>query len=126
MKKIVLVVCLALLSFACSNDNDDNLTFDFEGPWTLYNVSCFCDSSDNPDYSTHKIIFEAEELFVENSGQYEYLANAEGAYITTDDLITLSNGEQYRVEVKLDRLYLILVDNSEVADDELTLEYFRG
>jgi len=126
MKKIFLIGCLALLSFSCSNDNDDKLTFDFEGPWTLYNVSCFCDFGQNPDFSTHKITFDAEEVTIVNSGQYEFLTNAEGAYTVVDDILTLINGDQYKIEVKLDRLYLIYVDNPGVADDEVTFEYVRG
>ncbi len=122
MKKILLIVCTAIINFSCSNDNDDNLTFDFEGPWTLYNVSCFCEFGENSDFNTHKITFDAEQLFVENSGQHEFLANAEGAYVITDDIITLNNGDQYRIEVRLDQLHLIYIDNP----DEVTLEYFRG
>ncbi len=126
MKKIFLIGCLALLNFSCTNDNDDKLTFDFEGPWTLFNVSCFCDFGGDTDFSTHKITFDAEEVIIENSGQNEFLTNAEGAYTVTDSIITFNNGEQYKIEVKLDRLYLIFEDDPEVADDELTLEYFRG
>lgn len=126
MKRIFLVAFLGLLSFSCSNDYNDKLTFDLEGKWTLYNVSCFCAFGDNPDFSANKITFNTEDLEVENAGEFQFFENAEGDYSVDGNVLTFADGNQYTFEVKLDRLVLVFVDEPGIADDEVTFEFIRG
>lgn len=126
MKNILLVAFLSLLSFSCSKDNNDNLAFEFEGKWTLYNVSCSCEFTEDTDFSTHKITFDEAAVTIENSEAAAYLSNEEGDYTVEENVITFASGKQYTFVVKLDRLFLTYGDDAGVADDEITLEYIRG
>ncbi|EAR02418.1 lipocalin family protein [Maribacter sp. HTCC2170] len=126
MKRVFLILTISVLFLSCTNDNDDNLDTSLEGKWTLTNVSCFCFFGDNPDFSRHKITFEKNNLNIENTGQFEFLTDAAGTYSIMGNVITFSNGRQYTYVVKTDILELTYVDNPQIADDEIFLEYKRG
>lgn len=125
MKPITTLLLAALFMVSCSKDNDDVINVELEGQWELSDAICFCFFGENPDFSTHKISFEGSTLAITNSGEYEFLTNAEGSYEVSGNLITLSNGNQYRYSMDGDTLTLTFVDKQEIADDELTLLYIR-
>jgi hypothetical protein len=125
MKRILVLVVLTVLLSSCSNDNDDGISTELEGKWTLTNVSCFCGFGDNPDFSGHKLIFEGNDLEVENTGEFQFLTNATGSYSVEGNTITLTNGQQYTYVVKPGVLELTFVDEPGIADDEIFLAYKR-
>jgi hypothetical protein len=128
MKEIVTLLFLTSIVFSCSNENKDDTDVTLtalEGTWILTNVSCFCSFGENPDFSGHKLTFEGNNLKVENSGQFEFLIDAEGIFSLQGDLITLKNGLQYTYVLKNDELALSFVDNPQIADDEILLTYTR-
>lgn len=127
MKRILVLVVLTILLSSCSidNDDDDGIRTELEGKWTLTNVSCFCGFGDNPDFSGHKLIFEGNDLEVENTGEFKFLTDAAGTYTTLGNVITLKNGRQYTYAVKTNVLELTFVDNPQIADDEIFLAYIR-
>ncbi len=115
------LVCFVFVS--CTKDNDDIINTELEGKWTLTNASCFCGFGDNPDFSGHKITFQGSMLNVENSGEFKFLTDASGEYTVDGNLISLKNGRQYTYVIKEGNLQLTYVDNPQIADDELFLEY---
>jgi hypothetical protein len=125
MKRILVLVVLTALLSSCSNDNDDGISTELEGKWTLTNVSCFCGFGDNPDFSGHKLIFEGNDLKVENTGEFQFLTNATGSYSVEGSTITLTNGQQYTYVVKPGVLELTFVDEPGIADDEIFLAYIK-
>ncbi len=120
------MLVVTVLSVSCSKDDNDVLDTELGGRWILTNVSCFCGFGDNPDFSGHKLIFKDNNLDVENSGKFQFLTNTSGAYTVNGNTITLKNGRQYTYVVKLNTLELTFVDEPNIADDELFLEYRRG
>ncbi len=126
MKKILIIGIVALLNTSCFNDNDDKLTFDFEGTWSLVDVKCFCDFGGVTDFTTHKITFNESDVVIQNLGTPEFLTNLEGEYTLDGNVLTFSNGDQYTYTVRLNRLELVFVDNPQIADDEVTYIYRRG
>ncbi len=126
MKPITTILLAALFMVSCSKDNEDVINVELEGQWELSDAVCFCFFDENPDFSTHKISFEGSTLSITNSGENEFLTNAEGSYQVSGNLITLSNGNQYRYSKDGNTLTLTFVDQSEIADDELILLYIRS
>lgn len=104
------------------DDHDSEL----DGRWTLTNVSCFCYFGDDPDFSTHKLIFEGNNLKVENSGEFNFFTNEAGNYTVQGNLITFNNGQQYTYVVKPGVLELTFVDEPGIADDEIFFAYKQG
>ena len=125
MKRILVLAVLTVLLSSCSNDSDDGIRTELEGKWTLTNVSCFCGFGDNPDFSGHKLIFEGNDLKVENTGEFQFLTNATGSYSVEGNIITLTNGQQYTYVVKPGVLEFTFVDEPGIADDEIFLVYKR-
>jgi hypothetical protein len=129
MKKLVALLFLTLIVVSCSNDtNDDSdaTPTPLEGKWILTNVSCFCSFGENPDFSGHKLTFEGNNLKVENTGEFEFLTDAEGIFSLQGDLITFKNGIQYTYVLKTGVMAISFVDNPQIADDEILLTYKRG
>ena len=129
MKKLFTILFLTILFVSCSNDNNDDSNTTptpLEGKWTLTNVSCFCAFGNNPDFSGHKLIFEGNNLNVENTGEFKFFTNAAGDFTVQGNLITFKNGEQYTYELKLGALSLTFVDDPQIADDEIVLAYKQG
>ena len=129
MKKLFTVLFIALLFVSCSNDDNDDsdaTPTPLEGKWTLTNASCFCEFGNNPDFSVHQLVFEVKNLIVINSGEFRFLINAECIFNLKSNLITFENGEQYIYEIKSDALSLTFVDDPQIADDELVLNYQQG
>ncbi|MGI9552643.1 MAG: lipocalin family protein [Aurantibacter sp.] len=114
---------ISILLLSCAKDNDDVINTELEGKWTLTHVSCFCGFGENPDFSGHKITFNGSMLNVENTGEFQFLTDATGSYTVDGNVITLKNGRQYTYVIKEDKLQLTFVDNPQIADDELFLEY---
>ncbi|MCP4974763.1 MAG: hypothetical protein GY931_01260 [Maribacter sp.] len=129
MKKLISILLMTVLIVSCSNDNkdDSNTTpTPLEGKWTLTNASCFCAFGNNPDFSGHKLTFEGNNMKVENTGEFKFLTNAAGVFTLQGSLITFKNGEQYNYEIKAGALSLTFVDDPQIADDELFLNYNPG
>jgi len=126
MKRIAAILCLFIVIASCSKDNDDVINTELEGKWTLTNVSCFCYFGENPNFSTHKITFEGSNLNVENSGENQFLTNVAGSYTVEGNTITLKSGAQYTYVIKNDILSLTFVDNPQIADDEIFLQYQKN
>ncbi|MFK5973685.1 MAG: hypothetical protein QM485_10435 [Flavobacteriaceae bacterium] len=126
MRRVFFMLIVIALSVSCLKDDDDVLNTELEGKWILANASCFCFFGDNPDFSGHKITFESGSVNVENSGDFQFLINATGAYTENGKVITLKNGRQYSYIIKSDTLQLTFVDEPNIADDELFLEYRRN
>ena len=126
MKRIAAILVLFIVIASCTKDNDDVINTELEGKWILTNVSCFCGFGENPDFSTHKITFQGSNLNVENSGENQFLTNAAGSYTVNGNIITLKGGAQYTYVIKDDTLALTFIDNPEIADDEIFLEYLKN
>ena len=126
MKQTLIVLLMTVMVVACSKDDDDKGNMELDGTWTLTNVSCFCYFGDNPDFSTHKLIFEGNGLEAENTGDFNFFANATGNFTVQGNMITLNNGQQYTYEVKPGILELTFVDEPGIADDEIFFAYKKG
>lgn len=129
MKKLFTILFMTILFVSCSNDNneDSNTTpTPLEGKWTLGNVSCFCAFGNNPDFTGHKLTFEGNNLKVENTGEFKFFTDAAGIFTVQGDLITFKNGEQYTYELSSGALSLTFVDDPQIADDEINLNYKQG
>ena len=126
MKRLFIVLLMTVMVVACSKDDDDNGNTVLEGTWTLTNVSCFCYFGDNPDFSTHKLIVEDNNLEVENSGDFNFFANATGNFTIQGNVITFNNGQEYTYVVKPGVLELTFVDEPSIADDEIFFAYKQG
>jgi len=111
---------------SCSKDNDDIINTELEGKWILTNASCFCYFDENPDFSTHKVTFSGSNLEVENSGNMQFLTNAAGSYTVNGNVISFMNEQQFTYVLKGDILELTFVDNPNLADDEMFLEYLKN
>lgn len=125
MKKVTAILLVIVIFISCTKDNDDVINIELEGKWTLTNVLCYCGFGEDPDFGGHKISFEGSDLKVENTGEFEFLTTAEGAYSVNGNVITLKNGSQYTYVVKGDILKLTYVDEPGIADDEILLEYLK-
>ncbi len=126
MNRITTVLLGVLFLASCSKDADNVINVELEGKWTLTNASCFCAFGPNTDFSVHKITFEGSTLIVNNSGEPQFLSNAAGSYTVEGNLITLSNGTQFRYVINGDTMTMTFVDNPGIADDELVLAYSKG
>lgn len=126
MKRILIVLLMTVMVVACSKDDDDNGNTVLEGTWTLTNVSCYCYFGDDPDFSGNKLIFEGNNLKVENSGEFNFFTNEAGNYTVQGNVITFNNGQQYTYVVKTGTLELTFVDEPGIADDEISLSYKQG
>lgn len=123
MKRLFIVLLMAVMVVACSKDDHDS---ELDGRWTLTNVSCFCYFGDDPDFSTHKLVFEGNNLKVENSGEFNFFTNEAGNYTVQGNLITFNNGQQYTYVVNPGVLELTFVDEPGIADDEIFFAYKQG
>ncbi len=123
MKRILIVLLMTVMVVACSKDDDDNGNTVLEGRWTLTNVSCFCYFGENPDFSGNKLVFEGNNLKVENSGDFNFFANEVGNFTIQGDVITFNNGLQYTYVVNPGVLELTFVDDPGIADDEILFAY---
>ena len=126
MRRFVWIFLTALLVFSCSNDDDGQGSTPLEGRWTLTNVVCFCYFGENPDFSVHKLIFEGNELKVENTGGFNFFESAVGNFSLQGNTITLNNGQQYTYNIEGDVLELTFVDDPGIADDEIFFSYISG
>ena len=126
MKRIATILLMTILLISCSNDKENGADTALESQWVLTDVFCFCAFGDNPDFSGHKITFEANVLSVVNSGEFSFLTNASGSYTLVDHLITLNNGSQYTYVIEGASLKLTFVDEPGIADDEVLLVYVRS
>ncbi|MBT8308283.1 MAG: hypothetical protein KJN85_15195 [Maribacter sp.] len=129
MKKLFTILFITLMFISCSSDDNDNLDTTptpLEGKWILTNVFCFCSFGENPDFSGHKLTFEGNNLKVENTGEFDFLADAEGIFSLQGDVITFKNGIQYTYALKTDVMAISFIDNPQIADDEILLTYKRG
>jgi len=123
MRQIAFILGLIVVFASCTKDNDDIINTELEGKWTLTNASCFCYFGENPDFSNHTINFNGSVLNVENSGDVQFLSNESGDYTVDGNVITLKSGRQYTYVIQGDKLELTFVDNPDIADDEMFLEY---
>ncbi len=126
MNRITTILLLALVLVSCSKDNEGVINVGLEGKWTLTNASCFCGFDQNSDFSVHKITFTGSNLTVENSADPKFLTDASGSYSVEGNLISLSNSAQFRYMIDGSDLTLTFVDNLQIADDELVLQYGRN
>lgn len=126
MRRIATILLAVFTFVSCTKDNNDVINTELEGKWTLTNASCFCGFGENPNFDKHKITFAGSNLNVENSGENQFLTHAAGAYTVNGNVITLKNGQQYTYVIKENKLELTFVDEPNIADDELFLEYVRG
>jgi hypothetical protein len=125
MRKIATILFAVFIFVSCTKDHNDVINTELEGKWTLTNVSCFCGFGENPNFSNHKITFAGSILNVENSGENQFLTDAAGSYTVNGNVITLKNGQQYTYVIIENKLELTFVDQPNIADDEIFLEYER-
>ncbi|NHF58550.1 copper resistance protein NlpE [Flavobacteriaceae bacterium TP-CH-4] len=126
MKRITTLLLAVLLMASCSKGSDDIVNVELEGKWELTNAFCFCFFDPDTDFSVHGISFEGSMLTVTNSEELRFLgASGTYSYAADGNLITLENGNQYRYVIEDNVLRLTYVDNPDIADDELVLEYIR-
>ena len=126
MKRLAPLILTTVLLISCSNDRDDSFDTALEGTWVLTDVYCFCFFGENPDFSGHSITFTANDLEVENAGEFEFLTNVSGNFTLEGNRITLINSAQYTYEIEGTLLRLTFVDDPGIADDEVTMVYVRG
>lgn len=126
MKNVTIILFLAIIIASCGKDVDDVINVELEGKWVLTNASCYCGFNQNTDFSVHKITFEGSNLTVSNSGEPQFLLNASGSYTVNGNKITLKTSTQYTYVIEGTTLKLTLMDNPDIADDELTLKYVRN
>ena len=129
MRKITTILLLAFLAFSCTTDNPDEgvVNVDLQGDWVLDDVSCFCFFGPETDFSQYRISFQGSRLIVSGEGETMFLAaNGTYTYTVEGNLITLPSGVQYRYQIIDQQLQLIFVDNPQLADDEITLFYYKN
>jgi len=128
MKKIATILFATILLGACTVDapDDDIVNVDLEGSWVLENVVCFCFFEPGTDFSTGRIQFQGSKLSVTNeAGESYMIKNGDYEYTVDGNLITLSNDEQYRYQREVDKLYISNIDDPRIADDEITLVFYK-
>lgn len=129
MKKVILFVFLAV-SISCSNDDHPNKNPELNGEWYLANISCFCGFDEGVDFNDFTLHFDNSKnmlhldnptesyYYIAESGSYEY--NLQGNIISIE-----GSDDSYRYEFEDSNLILTLIDEPEIADDELSLTYHR-
>ncbi len=129
MRRITTILLLAIFAVSCSVDNQEEaiVNVDLEGDWVLENVSCFCFFEPDTDFSTHRISFAGSKLTVINEGDHFFLTKSgDYDYSVEGNLITLPDGAQYRYQQEGEELLLSFVDEPQIADDEVSLTYYRN
>ena len=117
-----------MFAVSCSTDSPEEgvVNVDLEGEWILELVSCFCFFETDTDFSTHRISFEGSSLVVANEGDNNFFSeNGVYNYSVEGNLITLTDGPQYRYQVDNQQLQLSFVDDPLLADDEITFSYYK-
>lgn len=115
---------------SCADKNDDE-TIDaaLQGEWVLSNVSCFCYFGENPDFGSHKLIFDspAQKVIIVNQGKSPYFHD-EGkyTYVHKNDTISINGDDRsYTYKIEGNNLTLTYIDEPMIADDEISFRYIR-
>lgn len=127
------IFCLLFLSLFVSCDQLDEvgeppMTSDLDGKWTLQSARCFCFFPDDFDFSVHQLDFDsvANEVRVENSDDTFFVINSGiYPYSVIDDRITVNGTLEYTYRIESNSLILSLVDDPQIADDEISLFYSK-
>lgn len=129
MKKLILVFLLAVL-YSCSGNDDGDDNSRLSGEWMLIKADCFCAFDDDINLQDFKLIFDdsGKTLHLENPTEaYFYIAETrtyrydlEGEILKIRDL-----NHAFKVRTEGNKLVLTLIDDPQIADDELILTYQR-
>jgi len=129
MKKYFFVIMIFFAFSSCDEIGDVKLeSGPLDGRWVLQRVSCFCFFGDDFDFSVHKLQFNQNsgELIIENSDETSFISTA-GTYeisVQGETIIISGNRKlEYNYEINEDTLTLTFVDNPDIADDEISLQY---
>ena len=123
------VLCSALfLIFLVSCSKGEPEDSSLEGKWVLTDVACFCGFGEDYDFSTSMIEFDTakNKITIENNGEYQFLRES-GTYNYSgkDNTIKFDNGGSYIFEIDSANLRIVLEDDPNIADDEITFYYKR-
>ncbi|AWV99147.1 hypothetical protein [Arcticibacterium luteifluviistationis] len=129
--KTILVLFLSLgFVNSCTKENiANNTNLDLEGKWLLESASCFCYFDEDLDFSEHTIDFDSssQKLTITNPESTFFISQAGTfSYTIKDNLITIEGDNGYFYELKDSKLILTRDDNPLIADDELTLIYYKN
>ena len=100
------------------------------GNWQLTNVYCFCGFDPEINFNDYTLSFAESSnmvtLYNPTEG-YFYIAET-GSYSYTlidNKILKIAGAPVFKYTIENDILTLVLVDNPQIADDELTLVYKR-
>lgn len=126
MRKITTILIAIILLVSCSKEPNEVINVELQGSWSLANAICYCAFDENTDFSVHGLVFNGSELSSFNRGEPQFLSDASGNYTVEGNLISFSNSRQFRYTIEDNILTLSFVDNPDIADDELTLVYYKN
>ena len=129
MKKVLFVAIVFALFTSCSKDEitDDRLN----GNWQLSDVQCFCGFDPDINFNDFTLNFNESSkiLILDNPTEgYFYIAES-GSYsysLQDGQILKIEGAQAFQYEITNNILTLILIDNPQIADDELTLIYKRS
>lgn len=127
MKKIILVLLIAIMS-SCSSADDVTTNPNLSGEWFLLSADCFCAFDETVNLQDFKLSFDdsGETLHLENPAEsYHFIAETGPYKYNLEGNILKINGvnKLFKFETEGNKLILTLIDDPQVADDELILTY---
>lgn len=128
MKKIGILLLSVIFLSSCSNSDDDSqIDAELSGTWMLTNISCFCGFDSDTNFNDFSLNFKDSKnsVIVQNPREdYFYIADS-GTYNFTlsNGIIKINGSDDFKYIVTGDILTLTRVDNPQIADDELILNY---
>lgn len=127
MKKNILVLLMAVMS-SCSSDDKETTNPNLIGEWFLISADCFCAFDETINLQDFKLSFEesGETLHLDNPTESYYYIGETGSYkYNLEGNILKINGvnRSFKFETEGNKLILTLIDDPQIADDELVLTY---
>lgn len=101
-----------------------------QGQWILEDVSCFC-FFDNYDFESNQLwIFPNQKQLLSKGHNGNSVGisalNQPVEFDMIANVLHLSNGRKYNVEIQNEKLTLSYIDVPEIADDEITYYFKKG
>ena len=129
MKKILIIAIVFALLVSCSKDEitDNRLN----GDWQLSDVQCYCGFDPETNFNDFTLNFDDSSKFLTLDNPtvgYYFIAEA-GRYsysLQDRQILKVQGAQSFKYDISNNILTLILIDNPDIADDELTLIYKRN
>ena len=130
MKKSFLILLIAIIS-ACSGDDEGNQSPRLSGDWMLISADCQCAFDETINLQDFKLRFDdsGNTLHLDNPTESYYYIAETGAYKydLEGDILKISGlNNTFKFKTEGNKLVLTLIDDPQIADDELVLTYLKN